>query len=78
MALLGPSKVFNFPQHLSLIVSGLALKGLCDGTIFSIILPEIIHILCEKYKGVYESGRIGDTASGFLMFVMEISMIFSH
>lgn len=42
MSLLGPSKVFNFPNSLTLIVSGLLLKGLCDGIIFSLIVPEIV------------------------------------
>lgn len=78
MLLLGPSKMFQFPASLALLVCGLALKGCCDGFVFSVILPEIIHILSRKYEGVYDPGRIGDTASGILQVTMEVSMIVSH
>lgn len=78
MLLLGPSHIFQFPKSLPLSVSGLALKGFCDGFVFSIILPEIIYILSKKYEGVYDPGRIGDTASGMLQLTMEVAMIFSH
>ena len=75
MLLLGPSKMFQFPESLPMLVSGLALKGFCDGFVFSVILPEIIYILSKKYEGVYDPGRIGDTASGILQVTMEVSMI---
>lgn len=78
MLLLGPSLILRFPKFLALTVSGLFLKGLCDGISYSLLLPEIINILKIKYEGVYDAGRIGDTASGFLQFTQEFTMLLSH
>ena len=75
MSLFGPSRVFNYPNSLTLIVSGLVLKGLCDGIIFSLIVPEIVLTLSKKYKGSYNTGRIADTATGLFGLSLELAMM---
>lgn len=59
----GPSKVFNFPDTISLSAVGLAILGGSCSLIFVPLLSEIIEGVREK-EGIRDSGTLNDKAAG--------------
>ncbi|TNV82635.1 hypothetical protein FGO68_gene1456 [Halteria grandinella] len=63
LLMLGPSKLFGFPDSIYLSSVGLALLGCSCSVIFVPLLPEIIDAIREQ-EGIRDSGTINDKATG--------------
>lgn len=65
LLLFGPSKVLNFPQHLSLIIVGGCFLGIALAFIFVPLLSDIVDAVKEKEGIEEENEKLNDLSSGF-------------
>lgn len=72
--LLGPSKIFNFPDNIYLIITALALRGILDPFTLIPSLPEMIESVIKEYPPESEL-RINDLSSGIFNMFLGIGQI---
>ena len=56
--------MLGLPRSLGLLVSGLALNGVCIGFIFTPLLPEILYVVAKEEGFTKDDHYLNDTASG--------------
>lgn len=65
LLMFGPSALLGFPYpSLGLLISGLALNGVCIGFIFTPLLPEILYVVAKEEGLTKDDHLLNDTASG--------------
>lgn len=73
---IGPSQVLGLPESESLILVGLALKGLADPLQFIPVFPELIEYFRSTHEGKWQIGPASDVISAIGSMTIEAGVIF--